>query len=139
VLCLFVYSGVQHILCCVCLCIMVSNTYCVVFCFVCLRLVVYPMLSVSLDCFCFVCLRLVSCVPYVVSFSGLYIVDCPFGILYIKDVAQMFLIQNKFSKKIKWVPYFSKFTWNPQKSILYLYRFSLYWRQWLTNMIIVIT
>ena len=68
-LCLFVYSGVQHILCCV--------------------------------CFCFVCLRLVSCVPYVVSFSGLYIVDCPFGILYIIDVAQMLLIQNKFSKKIK--------------------------------------
>ena len=36
VLCLFAYSGVQHILCCV-------------FCFVCLRLV-YPMLPVSLDC-----------------------------------------------------------------------------------------
>ena len=38
-LCLFAYSGVQHILC-----------------FVCLR-PVYPMLPVSLDCFCFVCLR----------------------------------------------------------------------------------
>jgi hypothetical protein len=35
-LCFFVHSGVQHILCCV-------------FCFVCLRLV-YPILSVSLDC-----------------------------------------------------------------------------------------
>jgi hypothetical protein len=35
-LCLFVYSGVQHILCCV-------------FCFVFIR-IVYPMLSVSLDC-----------------------------------------------------------------------------------------
>ena len=30
-LCLFVYSGVQQILCCVCLCIVVYNTYCVVF------------------------------------------------------------------------------------------------------------
>jgi hypothetical protein len=77
------------------------------FCFVCLRHV-YPMLSVSL-CFCFVCLRHVypmlsvsldcpsliaptvfsnvylfcfssSCVPYVVSFSVLFIFDCPFGI-----------------------------------------------------------
>ena len=35
-LCLFVYSGVQHIWCCV-------------FCFVFIR-IVYPMLSVSLDC-----------------------------------------------------------------------------------------
>jgi hypothetical protein len=35
-----------------CLRIVVSNTYCVVFCFVCLHLV-YPMLPVSLDCpFC---------------------------------------------------------------------------------------
>jgi hypothetical protein len=35
---------------CVCLCIVVSNTYHVVFfCFACLRLV-YPMLPVSLDC-----------------------------------------------------------------------------------------
>ena len=34
---------------CVCLCIMVSNTYYVAVCFVFLRLV-YPMLSVSLDC-----------------------------------------------------------------------------------------
>ena len=40
---------------------------------------VYPMLPVSLDCFCFVFLR--SCVPYVASFSGLLIFDCPFGIL----------------------------------------------------------
>jgi hypothetical protein len=44
-LCLFTFSGVQHILCCV---------------------------------FCFVCLCLVSCVPYVVSFSGFSILDCPF-------------------------------------------------------------
>jgi len=38
-------------------------TYCVVFFFI-------------------VCLRLVSCVPNVVSFSGLSIFDCPFDVLY---------------------------------------------------------
>jgi hypothetical protein len=54
--CLFEYSGVQHIVLCIC--------------FVCLRLV-YPMLSVSLDCFCFVCLRLV----YLMLSVSL---DCPF-------------------------------------------------------------
>jgi hypothetical protein len=42
---------------CVCLCIVVSNTYCALFCF--------PS----------------SCVPYVASFSGLSFLDCPFGIL----------------------------------------------------------
>jgi hypothetical protein len=31
--------------------------------------------------FCFVCLRPVSCVPYVVGFSGVSILDCPFGFL----------------------------------------------------------
>jgi len=31
--------------------------------------------------FCFVCLRPVSCVPYIVSFSGLSILDYPFGFL----------------------------------------------------------
>ena len=71
-LCLFTNSGVQHILCicfvCVCLRIVVSNTYCVfVFVCVCLRIVVsntycvfvflcvcvcfvYPLLPLSLDC-----------------------------------------------------------------------------------------
>ena len=49
-LCLFVYSGIQHILGCV------------------------------LDLLDFV-LCLVSCVPTVASFSGLPIIDCPFGIL----------------------------------------------------------
>jgi hypothetical protein len=34
VLCLFTYSGVLHILCCVCLRIVVSNIYCVVFVYV---------------------------------------------------------------------------------------------------------
>ena len=31
-------------------------------------------------CF-FLCLRLVSCVPNVASFSGMSILDCPFGFL----------------------------------------------------------
>ena len=30
---------------------------------------------------CFVCLCLVSCVPNIASFSGLYILYCPFGFL----------------------------------------------------------
>jgi hypothetical protein len=46
---------------CVSLRIAVSNAYCVLL--------------------CFVCLHLVSCVPYVAIFSGLSILDCPFGIL----------------------------------------------------------
>ena len=29
--------------------------------------------------FCFACLHLVSCVHNVASFSGLFILDCPFG------------------------------------------------------------
>jgi len=45
---------------CVCLCIVVSNTYYVVFfCFSCLRLV-YPMLPVSLDCPFFIALSVFS-------------------------------------------------------------------------------
>jgi hypothetical protein len=46
-----------HVFICVCLCIVVCNTY----------------------CFCFVFRRLEK--PYVASFSGLLIFDCPFGIL----------------------------------------------------------
>ena len=49
---------------------------------------VYTMLSDSLDCIFFIAPLVfsnvycsVSCVPYVTSFSGLYIFDCPFGIL----------------------------------------------------------
>jgi hypothetical protein len=63
VLCLFGYSGVQLVLCCVCLGTVGSNLCCVVFiwvqwgptcvvlcfCFVFLRLV-YPVLQVSLGC-----------------------------------------------------------------------------------------
>jgi len=57
-LCLLAYSGVQGILCCVfvlfvfVLCIVMSNTYCVV-CFalfVFVLCLVYPMLPVSMDC-----------------------------------------------------------------------------------------
>jgi hypothetical protein len=54
-LCLFAYSGVQHILCCVMCCVI-------------LRLV-YPMLPVSL---CFSS----SCVPYVASVSVFFYVLC---------------------------------------------------------------
>ena len=49
---------------CVCLSIVVFNTYCVVFLF----------------CFVLFCFSS-SCVPYVVSFSGFSIFDCHFGIL----------------------------------------------------------
>ena len=67
-LCLFALSGVQHILCCV-------------FCFVFLRLVSYVWWCRThiLLIFCFAYLRLVSCVPNAVSFSGLFILDCPSG------------------------------------------------------------
>jgi hypothetical protein len=38
--------------------------------------------AVLLSCvYCFVCLRPVSCVPYVASFSGLSILDCPLTFL----------------------------------------------------------
>jgi hypothetical protein len=74
-LCLFAYSGVQHILCCVAFLFCLSSS-CV------------PYVAISLDCsfllpllysLTFICH--VSCVPYVVRFSGLSIFDCPFGIL----------------------------------------------------------
>ena len=68
----------------VCLCIVVSNTYCVVFLF-CLSSFCVLCVEVSnIYCvvfICFVCLPLVSCVPNVASFSGLFILDCPFGFL----------------------------------------------------------
>jgi hypothetical protein len=57
--CLPVYGGVQHILCCVFLCMVVSNAYSVVFLF----------------CFSSFYVR------YVSSFSGLFIFDCTFSIL----------------------------------------------------------
>jgi hypothetical protein len=45
-----------------------------------LCLFAYSAVQHTLRCvFCFVCLRLVSCVPNLASFSGLPILDCPFG------------------------------------------------------------
>jgi hypothetical protein len=65
-------------------CLVVSNTFCVVF-FV---LFVFVLCLVSggvqhfLCCvFCFVCLRPVSCAPNVAGFSALSILDCPFCFL----------------------------------------------------------
>ena len=68
-----------------------SNVYLFFFVFVLCR--VYPMLPVSLDCsflitpsvvskvYLFVCFRPVSCVPNVVSISGLFILDNTFSFL----------------------------------------------------------
>jgi hypothetical protein len=61
-MCLFAYSGVQHILCCVFV-FFVLCTLCCRFLWI-LRLV-YPMLPVSLDSS--------SCVPYVAGFSGFFV------------------------------------------------------------------
>jgi hypothetical protein len=100
-LCLFAHSGVQRILCCVfVLFVFVLCTLCRQFLgivyfwlplrysltFVCLCLV-YPMSPVSLDCLFSIAPSVfsnvyLSCVPYVTSFFGLSIFDCPFGILY---------------------------------------------------------
>jgi hypothetical protein len=79
-MCLFVYSGVQPVLCCVfrrlvypmlpvSLCF--SSSFCTLCCqFLCIfRRLVYPMLPVSL---CFSS----SCVPYVASFSVFFVVLC---------------------------------------------------------------
>jgi hypothetical protein len=63
---------------CVCLCIVVSNTYCVVFLF-CLSSTSVPYVAGFSGLFLF-CLSL-SSVPYVASFSGLSIFDCHYGIL----------------------------------------------------------
>ena len=59
---LFVYSGVQHILCCV---------------------------------FCFVCLRLELCISNVASFSGLSILDYPFGFSNVYLDSLKFLVSKK--------------------------------------------
>jgi hypothetical protein len=71
-LCFFALSGVQPILCLFCL----SSS-----CVLCAQ-----MLPVSLDCPFLIALSVfsnvyLSCVPYVASFSGLSIFDCPFGML----------------------------------------------------------
>jgi hypothetical protein len=59
---LFVGELMSYLCYLICFGIVVSNTYCAVF--------------------CFICLRHGFCVPNVVSFSGLAILDCPFGFLY---------------------------------------------------------
>ena len=63
---------------CVCLCIVVSNTYCVVF------------LKQFFSLF----------IPYVACFSGLSIFDCPFGILWhlLKVVLLSLMFLHLFSK-----------------------------------------
>ena len=80
---IFTYSCLQEDPCliyvfCVCLHIVMSITYCVVFLF-CLSSSCAPYVASfsGLFLFCFSS----SCVPYVASFSGLSIFDCPFGIL----------------------------------------------------------
>ena len=97
-LCLFTHSGLQDILCCVCLHIVFSNAYCVVFVYtqwspthIVLCLFTHSGLQ---DILCCVCLHIVvsktycivflfcfssSYVPYVAIFSGLSIFDCTFG------------------------------------------------------------
>ena len=105
------HGGVQYILCCVfcfflssssVLCMVVSNTYCVVFvcffpvfvqclvhggvhhilCCVCLFFSVYVQClvhgGVQYILCCVFCL--VFCVPNVASFSEMSILDCPFGL-----------------------------------------------------------
>ena len=47
------------------------------------RVCVVHLFSFLCYIFCFVCLRHVSCVPNVASVSGLFILDCPFGFLWI--------------------------------------------------------
>ena len=86
-LCLFVYSGIQNILCTQCcqflwiVYFLLSLRYSLTFIYL-----VYPMLPVSLDCLFLIAPSVfsnvyLSCVPNVASFSGLSIFDCPFGIL----------------------------------------------------------
>jgi hypothetical protein len=82
-MCLFAYSGVQHILCCVFV-FFVLCTLCCRFLWI-LRLV-YPMLPVSLDSS--------SCVPYVAGFSGLSISifsNCYFMCIFTRIFCQMTL------------------------------------------------
>jgi hypothetical protein len=97
-LCLFAYSGIQHILWCVFhLFVFFLCTLCCQFLWIVLFLLhlqysltfiylVYPMLPVSLDCPVFIAPSVfsniyLSCVPYVASFSGLSSFYCTFGIL----------------------------------------------------------
>ena len=94
-------------LCCVCLHIVVSNTYCVMFLF-CFSLSCVPyicMLPVSLDCFCFVFLYLVY--PTFVCCQFLWIVFVLFFFilctlhLYVASFSGLFL----FCFSLSCVPY----------------------------------
>ena len=81
-LCLLAYSGVQHILCCF------FASFVFVLC------LVYDGIQHVLYCVSwFICFRLMSCVPNIASFSGLSILDCPFGssnnILPIKNYGKL--------------------------------------------------
>ena len=69
------FSGLSMFDCPFVLCILCCQFLWIVHVWLPLRLV-YPMLPVSLDCPCLIAPS--SCVPYVASFSGLSIFDCPF-------------------------------------------------------------
>ena len=104
-LCLLVYSGVQHVLYCVSWFICLRPVSCVwwhptriVLCFfasfVFVLCLVYDGIQHVLYCVSwFICFRLMSCVPNIASFSGLSILDCPFGssnnILPIKNYGKL--------------------------------------------------
>ena len=49
--------------------------------------------------FCFVCLRLVSFVPDVASFYGLFILDCPFGFLFLVFLFA-FPLKKKYNSEV---------------------------------------
>jgi hypothetical protein len=68
-------SGLSVFDCPFVLCTICCQFLCIVHVWLPLRLV-YPMLPVSLDCPCLIAPS--SCVPYVTSFSGLSMFDCPF-------------------------------------------------------------
>jgi hypothetical protein len=84
-LCLFAYIDVQHILCCVFVFLRLVyphkttfiNTYYTPIVLVQLFVTCPISCDIADILFCFSS----SCVPYVASFSGLSIFDCPFGIL----------------------------------------------------------
>jgi len=80
---------------CVCLRIVVCNTYCVLVLF--FFVLVYPMLPASLGCVVFLFCFSSSCVPYVASFSG-------FSILIVPTVfSNFFLYYHEYEFK----PYFA--------------------------------
>ena len=64
-----------------CLCIVVSNVYCVVFLFCLSSSCVLCIVVSNVYCVVFLFCLSSSCVPYVVSFSWLSVFDCPFHIL----------------------------------------------------------